>query len=169
MSKARLFSVAAAVVALVFATGLSAAAGDLDTTFDGDGKVLTDFAGGSNDLAFGVAVQADGKVVVAGETVVGNDPSFAVVRYTVNGALDPAFDGDGKCSPRASGQVCSSRVPPKSILSSARVDADDPLQLLVIASLTTEPRGPGPTWPGPRPARERIAASATRRQRPRFR
>ena len=46
MSKARRFIVGAAVVALVFATGLSAAAGDLDTSFDGDGKVLTDFAGG---------------------------------------------------------------------------------------------------------------------------
>ncbi|HMJ00693.1 MAG TPA: PASTA domain-containing protein [Gaiellaceae bacterium] len=96
MSMARRFILAAAVLTLVFATGLSAAAGDLDTSFNGTGKVLTDFAGGSNDLANGVAVQADGKVVVAGGSNNETDSSFAVVRYTVNGALDPAFDGDGK-------------------------------------------------------------------------
>ena len=61
MSKARLFSVAAAVLALVFATGLSAAAGDLDATFDGDGIVLTDLAGGSNGEANSVAVQTTAK------------------------------------------------------------------------------------------------------------
>jgi uncharacterized delta-60 repeat protein len=99
MSKVRLFSVAAAVLALVFATGLSAAAGDLDTTFDGDGKVLTDFAGGSNDWAYAVAVQSDGKAVVAGNIFPadnGTGDSFAVARYSVTGGLDPAFDGDGK-------------------------------------------------------------------------
>jgi uncharacterized delta-60 repeat protein len=96
MSKVRLLGVAAAVLALVFATGLSAAAGDLDTTFDGDGIVLTDLAGGSNDAANSVAVQTDGKVVVAGEVVAGSDESFAVVRYTRSGGLDPTFDGDGK-------------------------------------------------------------------------
>jgi hypothetical protein len=37
MRNGRLFVLAAAVAALVFATGLSAAAGDLDPTFDGDG------------------------------------------------------------------------------------------------------------------------------------
>jgi hypothetical protein len=33
--------------------------------FDSDGKVTTDF-GGSDDVAFGVAIQADGRIVVAG-------------------------------------------------------------------------------------------------------
>ena len=99
MSKARRFIVAASVLALVFATGLSAAAGDLDTSFNGTGKVTTDFAGGSDDHAYSVAVQADGKAVVAGNIYPadnGTGDSFAVARYTKNGALDPAFDGDGK-------------------------------------------------------------------------
>jgi uncharacterized delta-60 repeat protein len=96
MRNARLFMFAAAVVALVFATGLSAAAGDLDATFDGDGKVITDFAGGSNDAAFAVAIQADGKAVVVGEVISGADDGFAVVRYTENGALDPTFGVGGK-------------------------------------------------------------------------
>lgn len=97
MSNARRFVLAAAVVALVFATGLSAAAGDLDPTFDGDGKAITDFEGGSYDVAWGLAIQRDGKVIVAGETQSPtNNNSFAIVRYNANGALDATFDGDGK-------------------------------------------------------------------------
>ncbi|MFL5798198.1 MAG: delta-60 repeat domain-containing protein [Actinomycetota bacterium] len=66
--------------------------GALDTTFNGDGKVITQFTSGSADLAFAVAVQADGKIVAAG---VSND-KFALARYKTNGALDTAFNGDGK-------------------------------------------------------------------------
>src|SRR5262249_45062039 len=39
--------------------------GSLDTTFGTGGKVTTDFAGG-NDLATGVVLQSDGRIVVAG-------------------------------------------------------------------------------------------------------
>lgn len=39
--------------------------GILDTTFNGTGKVSTDFRG-SDDFALGVALQSDGKIVVAG-------------------------------------------------------------------------------------------------------
>ena len=78
------------------ASGLSrafpavAAPGDLDVSFSGDGKLTTDFGGGS-DLAAAVAVQADGKIVVAGTS----DGNFALARYGVDGALDPSFSGDG--------------------------------------------------------------------------
>ncbi|MBW3540365.1 MAG: hypothetical protein KY476_08850 [Planctomycetes bacterium] len=65
--------------------------GSLDTTFSGDGKLTTDFAG-SFDRAFGVAIQADGKIVVAGST--GGD--FALARYNADGSLDTNFDSDGK-------------------------------------------------------------------------
>ena len=64
--------------------------GVLDTTFDGDGIVMTNF-GSSTDKATAVALQGDGKIVVAGT---GND-RFAVARYTTAGALDPTLDGDG--------------------------------------------------------------------------
>ncbi len=96
MSKARGFMVAAAVLALVFATGLSAAAGDLDPTFDADGKVITDFEGGANDVGWGVAIQPDRKIIVTGDTQSSTNHSFAIVRYNANGALDATFDGDGK-------------------------------------------------------------------------
>ena len=51
--------------------------GKLDDTWSGNGKVITDFAGGA--FARGVALQADGKIVVAGGA---EDPqTFALVRY----------------------------------------------------------------------------------------
>jgi uncharacterized delta-60 repeat protein len=70
--------------------------GNLDATFGQGGRVLTDFAGAS-DTIYAVALQADGKIVVAGTTT-GNGTSndFAVARYLPNGDLDTNFDGDGK-------------------------------------------------------------------------
>ena len=67
--------------------------GALDATFGIAGKVTTDFAGGA-DTAYGVAVQTDGKIVVAGTaTVAGTGQDFAVARYLDSGALDPTFGG----------------------------------------------------------------------------
>jgi len=68
--------------------------GSLDTGFDGDGKVVTDFAGG-NDYGKAVVLQADGKIVVAGGTAGATD-EFALVRYNPDGSLDTGFDGDGR-------------------------------------------------------------------------
>jgi uncharacterized delta-60 repeat protein len=51
--------------------------GSLDAGF---GKVTTDFAG-SQDQAFAVAVQPDGKIVAAGQAGVGLDDVFALSRY----------------------------------------------------------------------------------------
>lgn len=69
--------------------------GALDTTFDGDGKLTVDF-GGFQDQAFGVAVDSQDRVVVAGRTSIGSTFDFAVARLTVAGALDASFDADGK-------------------------------------------------------------------------
>jgi hypothetical protein len=43
-----------------------AARGDLDRTFSGDGKLTTNVTR-THDGASGVAIQADGKIVVAGK------------------------------------------------------------------------------------------------------
>ncbi len=66
--------------------------GSLDTSFSGDGIQATDFAS-SNDAANGVALQPDGKIVVAGS---GGSSDIAVARYNPDGSLDSTFDGDGK-------------------------------------------------------------------------
>jgi uncharacterized delta-60 repeat protein len=42
-----------------------------------------------------VALQADGKLVVAGYALDSHDPSIALVRYNTNGTLDMTFNGDG--------------------------------------------------------------------------
>lgn len=70
--------------------------GSLDATFGGDGIVLTDFTAG-DDIASAVALQSDGKIVVAGTYREGffANSRFALARYLTDGSLDPAFSVDG--------------------------------------------------------------------------
>lgn len=73
--------------------------GTLDPTFDSDGKLLHPFGRGSNEAFFpsAIAVQADGKIVIAG--TMGNSTTqvnqAVVVRLTPEGAFDSTLDGDG--------------------------------------------------------------------------
>jgi uncharacterized delta-60 repeat protein len=69
--------------------------GSLDNTFDTDGK-LTTAIGSSDEIAYSIALQTDGKIVVAGNSDIGGNNDFALVRYNTNGSLDNTFDGDGK-------------------------------------------------------------------------
>ena len=70
--------------------------GSLDKTFSGDGKLTTDFAA-NDDVATGVAVQPDGRIVVAGYSFSSTTSNnFAVARYNPDGSLDTSFSGDGK-------------------------------------------------------------------------
>jgi uncharacterized delta-60 repeat protein len=71
--------------------------GTLDPTFNGTGKVLTDFSSG-RDNAYAVAIQSDGKIVAAGaaEDASVTSSDFALARYNPDGALDPTFNGTGK-------------------------------------------------------------------------
>ncbi|MEH2443788.1 putative Ig domain-containing protein, partial [Nostoc sp.] len=64
--------------------------GTLDSSFGSAGKVNTNL--GSTDIAYGIALQGDGKILVAG--VSGNN--FAVVRYNSEGTLDSSFGSAGK-------------------------------------------------------------------------
>ena len=81
--------------AAVFSVSLPqtfAASGDLDTTFSGNGKLGTDFDG-NDDRANDVAIQPDGKIVVAGGC---NFDYVCVSRYNSDGTLDTNFSSDGK-------------------------------------------------------------------------
>jgi uncharacterized delta-60 repeat protein len=67
--------------------------GTLDPTFGRNGTISTqlwDYDAGAS----GLALQADGNIVVAGSTG-GLEPDFAVARYTANGRLDPTFGAGG--------------------------------------------------------------------------
>jgi uncharacterized delta-60 repeat protein len=73
---------------------LAQAPGDLDPSFGTAGTLLTPI-GADNDEVGDVAVQPDGKIVVAGHTWEAGSYAFTVARYLPDGALDPSFDGDG--------------------------------------------------------------------------
>ncbi|MEP7318946.1 MAG: T9SS type A sorting domain-containing protein [Panacibacter sp.] len=69
--------------------------GVLDNTFDGDGKVTTDIEN-RDQLGGAIAIQADGKIVVAGDAKNSNNNNdIAVFRYTTTGALDQTFNSTG--------------------------------------------------------------------------
>ena len=65
--------------------------GALDASFNGDGKVLTDFTS-FPDFANDVQIQADGRIVVVGRARADRvDSTFALVRYNPSGSLDGSF------------------------------------------------------------------------------
>jgi uncharacterized delta-60 repeat protein len=69
--------------------------GTLDHSF---GRVATDFEGYDYAYAGSVAIDAHGRIVLAGAAGSGIPPNaedFALARYTPDGRLDPSFGGDG--------------------------------------------------------------------------
>jgi len=74
--------------------------GSLDTTFGNNGVVMTDI-GPDSDQAYGIALQSNGKIVVAGRKGIQFYPTeqrkgnVAVARYTANGSLDTTFGNGG--------------------------------------------------------------------------
>ena len=79
-----------------FALARYTAAGALDASFGNGGKVTTDFGSNTDDYGTSVAVQGDGKIIVAGYSRTAFDYEFALVRYTTAGALDASFGSAGK-------------------------------------------------------------------------
>jgi uncharacterized delta-60 repeat protein len=71
--------------------------GSPDAAFGENGKVLTAVSKDNWDEAQGLAVEADGKLLVAGWTYEGNSSSgnTTLLRYDADGALDPGFGEAG--------------------------------------------------------------------------
>jgi uncharacterized delta-60 repeat protein len=81
------------LIALAAAAVAWGAGGARDPAFSGDGKAVTDLSA-RGDFAGAVAVQTNGKIVVAGSAAFdGRDPKFALVRYKANGTIDTSFGG----------------------------------------------------------------------------
>jgi uncharacterized delta-60 repeat protein len=78
-----------------FALARLNANGSLDSTFSGDGMQITNF--GDQESPSGMAIQADGRIVVAGRRAdeSGNE-LIIVARYNTSGNLDSTFNGTGK-------------------------------------------------------------------------
>jgi uncharacterized delta-60 repeat protein len=101
--------------------------GDLDPGFSRDGRVLTDIASG-RDVATAVAVQADGKIVVAGfSSPPGGARRFALVRYDPDGSRDSSFGREGIVTTRLGDQ------------STAEAVAIQPDGKIVVAGLANHP------------------------------
>ncbi len=79
----------------MLAAAPASAAGDLDWTFGaGTGKVWTAI-GLSDDRGYAIALQPDGKIVVAGQCANGGNFDFCLVRYQASGTLDSSFGSGG--------------------------------------------------------------------------
>ena len=77
-----------------FALARYNADGSLDTSFGTGGKVTT-AVGSSGDFGRALAIQPDGKIVIAGYTQNSYD-DIAVARYNTDGSLDTSFGSGGK-------------------------------------------------------------------------
>jgi uncharacterized delta-60 repeat protein len=74
--------------------------GSIDTTFGNNGKqtIAFNLGGSNNEYGEAVAIQSDGKIVIAGWGIAAA-PQFShmiVCRLHSNGVLDSSFSGDGK-------------------------------------------------------------------------
>lgn len=82
-----------------FALARYNADGTLDRSFGSGGRVVTKV--GDEDHGFGVVVQPDGKVVIAGSAAAGTDPEsgrgdLTLLRYAADGKLDASFGTGGQ-------------------------------------------------------------------------
>ncbi|WP_298622295.1 DUF4347 domain-containing protein, partial [uncultured Zoogloea sp.] len=67
--------------------------GTLDTSFGGGDGMVTTAIGSGDDEAHAVALQSEGRILVAGFTQNGLHRDFALVRYLADGTLDTSFGG----------------------------------------------------------------------------
>jgi len=97
----RTFIVAAIFVVLQLLGTTAYAA--TDSSFGEDGIVIKDFGFG-DDEAYAAAVQADGKILIAGYTYNGADKNLFVARYDTDGVLDSDFHAGGVFTYGAGGE-----------------------------------------------------------------
>jgi uncharacterized delta-60 repeat protein len=98
--------------------------GSLDTSFSSDGIVTTNL-GGANDYAVSSLIQADGKIILFGQTDAGGGGSnFALVRYNADGSLDTSFAGTG---------IVNTNIGAQDAASSATLEADG--KILVVGQI----------------------------------
>jgi uncharacterized delta-60 repeat protein len=76
--------------------------GSLDAGFGTGGTVTVDL-GSADDIAHSVAVQGDGKIVVAGYSSNGINEHYLAMRLLSDGTLDPAFGSGGTVETSVSG------------------------------------------------------------------
>jgi len=138
------------ILALLAVAAVAHAAGALDGTFGGDGRITTDF-GSSNDGAASVVTDSHGRIVAAGYSVDNNHANGVIARYMPKGSLDSSFSGDGKV-----------KVPIASGLVKAIVDSHDRVLVagtVTILSNTATSRSPVIGRMAPSTPRSRVTGS----------
>lgn len=95
--KNMVFFILAVWMILLSPFGAIAATGDIDLTFNAlNGYALYNGTASASDIGYGVAVQADGKIVLVGRTNgSGTGSDVLVLRYNSNGTLDTTFNNTG--------------------------------------------------------------------------
>jgi uncharacterized delta-60 repeat protein len=69
--------------------------GTLDSNFGTSGSFTFDF-GGFSDFCYDMALQSDGKIILAGAAgVTAANPDFLAIRLNANGSLDSTFGNQG--------------------------------------------------------------------------
>lgn len=111
--------------------------GEFDTTFAGNGKRVIDFGvdNGNDVTAAGVALQDDGKVLVAGTLEGSSGMQFALARVDAAGEPDDSLDGNGKVTtdfgPDAVGAAVTVGVTGRIVVAGTRQGSDDDFALAV--------------------------------------
>lgn len=109
--------------------------GSLDASFDGDGIVRTQPSDSAAQMprasAIALAIQADGKIVAAGEADDANGNSvIALVRYNPDGSLDTAFGSNGIVRTQASDPAAASQ---RSLARAVKIQGDGKVVVAGIA------------------------------------
>lgn len=82
-------------ILIIIVNFLHSQAGNLDTSFGNDGKIITEFEQIDAEV-YGMAIQSDGKIILSGTGISDSDQDIIVVRYLSNGVIDSDFAIDGK-------------------------------------------------------------------------
>jgi uncharacterized delta-60 repeat protein len=67
--------------------------GTLDTSFNGKGYII--FSEHTEDTAFGVEIDASGRIITAGSAIINDQFHILICRFSSNGTLDTSFAGNG--------------------------------------------------------------------------
>jgi uncharacterized delta-60 repeat protein len=78
-----------------FALARLMADGSPDASFGTGGQVLSDLSPGAGEFAYGMALQADGRIVLAGQADGGSGVVVTLARYNPDGSLDTTFGAGG--------------------------------------------------------------------------
>ncbi len=84
--------------------------GTTDATFGAGTGLVSIPIGSKEDYAQAIALQSDGKIVLAGKAVIGSGTDIAVVRLNTDGSLDATFSADGKVTLNVNGNDSGNAV-----------------------------------------------------------